>query len=200
MHKRIGILGGTFDPIHSAHLAAADTAIAQLGLDLVYFVPAGVAYHRDSTFATPEQRLHMTQLAIDGDSRFLVSPVDIDRGGNTYSLDTVRELKDQFRHNFPEDTADWFFILGADAFGPFASWRDPEALLAECELVVISRPGSEPSDYPDFPVHQINIPGWEVSSTDIRHQIVTGNSVQGLLPQPVIDYISDNGLYRTLHD
>jgi nicotinate-nucleotide adenylyltransferase len=196
VHKRIGIFGGTFDPIHSAHLAAADTAIGQLGLDLVYFVPAAVAYHRDSTFATPEQRLHMTQLAIDGDSRFMVSPVDIDRGGNTYSLDTVRELKDQFRHNFPEDTADWFFILGADAFESFGSWRDPDALVSECELVVISRPGSDSSDYPDFPVHQINIPGWEVASTDIRHQLETGKSVQGLLPQPVIDYISDNGLYQ----
>ncbi len=197
MHKRIGILGGTFDPIHSAHIAAADTAITQLDLDQVFFVPAGVAYHRDSTFATAEQRLRMTELAVDGDSRLIVSPVDIERPGETYSLDTVRQLKDQFRRDFPSDSADWFFILGSDAFESFASWRDPETLLSECELVVISRPGPDSSDYPDFPVHQINIPGWEVSSTDIRQRIESGDSVQGLLPQPVIDYISDNGLYRS---
>lgn len=197
MHKRIGILGGTFDPIHSAHIAAADTAITQLDLDQVFFVPAGVAYHRDSTFATAEQRLRMTELAVDGDSRLIVSPVDIERPGETYSLDTVRQLKDQFRRDFPADSADWFFILGSDAFESFASWRDPETLLSECELVVISRPGPDSSDYPDFPVHRINIPGWEVSSTDIRQRIESGDSVQGLLPQPVIDYISDNGLYRS---
>lgn len=196
MHKRIGILGGTFDPIHSAHIAAADTAINQLDLDLVYFVPAGLAYHRADTIASADQRLHMTRLAVEGDSRLIVSPVDIDREGNTYSIDTVRSLKDQFHADSPGDTADWFFILGADAFASFASWRNPQELLGECELVVISRPGSDISDYPDFPAHHINIPGWEVSSTDIRHAIQSGESVQGLLPQTVIDYISDSELYR----
>lgn len=196
MHKRIGILGGSFDPIHSAHIAAADTAIRQLNLDLVYFVTAGMAYHRESTFATPLQRLHMVHLAVDGDSRLIVSPIDVQRPGATYSIDTVRELKGKFRHDHPEDTADWFFILGADAFESFASWRDPEGLLSECELVVISRPNSDSINFPDFPAQQINIPGWDVSSSDIRHRIESGDSVQGLLPQPVIDYISHNGLYR----
>jgi nicotinate-nucleotide adenylyltransferase len=199
VHKRIGILGGTFDPIHSAHIAAADTAINQLDLDHVFFVPAGVAYHRESTLASPEQRLRMTELAVDGDSRLIVSPIDIERPGATYSIDTVRELKEEFCRDFPGDSADWFFILGSDAFVSFASWRDPEALLNECELVVISRPETDSSKFPDFPAHRINIPGWEVSSTDIRHRIESGDSAQGLLPQTVIDYIRDNGLYGSIH-
>ena len=197
MHHRIGVLGGTFDPIHSAHIAAADTAVQLFNLDQVYFVPAGIAYHRDSSIASPQQRLDMTRLALDGDSRFEVSSVDVERPGNTYTLETLHDLKRRFVENFPHDTAEWFLILGADAFEAFGSWRDPLGILSECQLVVISRPGGTTANYPDFPAHRVDIPGWEISSTEIRSRIARGESVQGLLPQAVMDYIRENDLYTS---
>lgn len=195
MHHRIGVLGGSFDPIHSAHLAAADIACEKLQLTSVVFVPAGIPYHRESTIASATQRLHMTEIATDGDDRFAVSSVDVDRVGDTYSRDTIRSLKATFALSNPQDTADWFFILGADAFESFGSWREPESIIAECSLVVISRPGIEQPKNQQFPAEFIDVPGWHISSTEIRERLSAGESVTGLLPEAVIEFIKDNEIY-----
>ena len=195
MHHRIGILGGSFDPIHSAHLAAADIACEKLQLTSVIFVPAGIPYHRESTVASAAQRLHMTEIATEGDDRFAVSSVDVDRVGDTYSRDTIRSLKAAFALSNPHDKADWFFILGADAFQSFGSWREPESIIDECSLVVISRPGIEHPKDQRFPAEFIDVPGWHISSTEIRERLARGESVTGLLPEAVIEFIRDNDLY-----
>jgi len=193
VHQRIGILGGSFDPIHSAHLAAADIACEMLQLTSVIFVPAGTPYHRQVTIASASQRLEMTKLATDGDDRFVVSSVDVDRATDTYSIDTIRDLKTELAN--AGDTADWFFIMGADAYESFGSWREPDSIVAECSLVVISRPGISQSTDQPFPAEIIDVPGWNVSSTEIRERIAAGESVAGILPDPVIEFIHDNKLY-----
>lgn len=197
MHFRIGILGGSFDPIHSAHIAAAQIAIERLSLDWVYFVPAGTPYHRDETFASAEERLHMTKLAIEGDPRLRVSDVDVLRSGNTYTIDTIRDLQEQFAAANPSDSAEWFLILGADAHAGLDSWREPTEIANRVSLVVISRPGSEISEIAQYPTTVIQIPGWDISSTEIRGKLLEGQSVDGLLPEVVIDYIHDNALYSS---
>lgn len=198
MHYRIGILGGSFDPIHSAHIAAARIALDTLTLNRVVVVPAGVAYHRDRTIASPEQRLRMVELAIEGEPQLVASAVDIQRSGNTYSIDTIVELKEQFGSENPGDTANWFFIMGEDAFASFESWKESEQIVKECELVVISRPGFPDRHNSSIPAHHIHVPGWEVSSSDIRTALTNGQSVEGLVPAPVVDYIASNKLYA--HD
>ena len=197
MHFRIGILGGSFDPIHSAHIAAAQTAIEQLSLDWVYFVPAGTPYHRNETLASAEERLHMTKLAIEGDPRLRVSDVDVLRSGNTYTIDTVEDLQKQFAATHASDSAEWFLILGADAYAGFESWREPKKIVNKVSLVVISRPGGEISEFAQFPATVIQIPGWDISSTEIRRKLLEGKSVDGLLPEVVIKYIHDNDLYTS---
>ena len=197
MHFRIGILGGSFDPIHSAHIAAAQTAIEELSLDWVYFVPAGTPYHRNETLASAEQRLHMTKIAIEGDPRLRVSDVDVVRSGNTYTIDTVEDLQKQFAATNPSDSAEWFLILGADAYAGLESWREPTDIASRVSLVVISRPGSEISEIAQYPATVIQIPGWDISSTEIRGKLLEGQSVDGLLPEVVIEYIHDNDLYSS---
>ena len=197
MHFRIGILGGSFDPIHSAHIAAAQTAIEKLSLDWVYFVPAGMPYHRNETLASAEERLHMTKLAIEGDPRLRVSDVDVLRSGNTYTIDTIRDLQKQFAATNPSDSAEWFLILGADAYAGLESWREPTDIASRVSLVVISRPGSEISEIAQYPATVIQIPGWDISSTEIRGKLLEDQSVDGLLPEVVIEYIHDNDLYSS---
>ena len=197
MHFRIGILGGSFDPIHSAHIAAAQTAIEKLSLDWVYLVPAGTPYHRNETLASAEERLHMTKLAIEGDPRLRVSDVDVLRSGNTYTIDTIRDLQKQFAATNPSDSAEWFLILGADAYAGLESWREPTDIASRVSLVVISRPGSEISEIAQYPATVIQIPGWDISSTEIRGKLLEDQSVDGLLPEVVIEYIHDNDLYSS---
>lgn len=197
MHFRIGILGGSFDPIHSGHLAAAQVAVEKLNLDWVYFVPAGSPYHRGKTLASAEQRLHMASLAIEGDPHFRVSDVDIVRSGNTYTIDTVHDLQQQFAISHPHDSAEWFLIVGADAYANFGDWRATDEITSKCSLVVISRPGSEKSASEEFPAVAIDVPGWNISSTDIRSRSSAGESLQGLLPEVVIEYIRNNDLYSS---
>lgn len=169
-----------------------------LTLNRVVVVPAGVAYHRDRTIASPGQRLRMVELAIEGEPQLVASAVDIQRAGNTYSIDTIVELKEQFGSEHPGDTANWFFIMGEDAFASFESWKESEQIIKECELVVISRPGFPDRHNSSIPAHHIHVPGWEVSSSDIRTALTNGQSVEGLVPAPVVDYIASNKLYA--HD
>lgn len=188
-------MGGSFDPIHSAHIAAAQEAIDQLDLNWVYLVPAGAPYHREETVASAQQRMTMTALAIEGDSRLRVSDVDLVRSGNTYTIDTVCDLQNQFAESNPADTAEWYLILGADAYAGFARWRDPEEIVNRTNLIVITRPGTDLEEMVEFPAKVIRVTGWDISSTEIRNKLAEGKPVDGLLPAVVIEYIRDNDVY-----
>lgn len=139
----------------------------------------------------------MTKLAIEGDPRLRVSDVDVVRSGNTYTIDTIRDLQKQFAATNPSDSAEWFLILGADAYAGLESWREPTDIARRVSLVVISRPGSEISEIAQYPATVIQIPGWDISSTEIRGKLLEGQSVDGLLPEVVIEYIHDNDLYSS---
>ena len=195
MQYRIGILGGSFDPIHLAHVEAARIARKTLDLDFVYLVPAGNPYHRDEVLASIEQRLAMCELAAQGHDWLKVSKVDTDRIGNTYTIDTIRELAQDFTINHPKDSAEWFLILGADAYQDFPRWKQPEEIARSVSMVVVSRPGESSQELDHFPCRFIDVPGWEISSTQVRLSAGNNESISELVAPSVNEYIKTNKLY-----
>jgi nicotinate-nucleotide adenylyltransferase len=192
---RIGILGGSFDPIHLAHVEAARIARKTLDLDFVYLVPAGNPYHRDEVLASIEQRVAMCERAAQGHDWLKVSKVDVVRLGNTYTIDTISELAAEFSQNHPDDTAEWFLILGADAYQDFPQWRQPEEIASNVSLVVVSRPGESHQELDHFPCRFIDVPGWEISSTQVRLSAGNNESISELVAPSVNEYITTNKLY-----
>jgi nicotinate-nucleotide adenylyltransferase len=192
---RIGILGGSFDPIHLAHLEAARIARDTLDLDFVYLVPAGNPYHRDEVVASVQARLEMCELAAQGHDWLKVSKVDIDRTGNTYTIDTVSDLASEFTRVFPNDSVEWFLILGADAYKNFPRWKQPEEIAKNVSIVVVSRPGENHQELDHFPCNFIDVPGWEISSTQVRIAAKNDESIADLVASSVSEYIKTNKLY-----
>ena len=191
MKVAVGILGGTFDPIHRGHLEAAASVAEQLGLSTILLVPTGDPWQK-TAHASREDRLAMTSLAAAEADVFAVSRVDIDRPGPTYTLDTLRDLREQY----PE--ADLFFIVGADALAGLPSWRSPELLAEMATFVGVTRPGERFID-PDIAglhVVRVDVPAVDVSSTQIRSRVADGEPIDGLVPDVVADYISSHRLYR----
>lgn len=185
-------MGGTFDPIHNGHLVAASEAHHQLGLDRVIFVPAGDPWQKSGTGVSPAWlRYEMTVIATAADSRFRVSRVDIDRGGPTYTVDTLSDLQTQY------PGAQLYFITGADALAGLRTWRDHERILELCQLVGVTRPGGQ-LDISHLPgnVRTIDIPELEISSTELRRRIAAGVPVSYLMPSAVSSYLAKHGLYR----
>jgi nicotinate-nucleotide adenylyltransferase len=192
---RIGILGGSFDPIHLAHVEAASIARTTLDLDFVYLVPAGSPYHRVEVIASIEQRVAMCELAAKGHDWLKVSKIDADRVGNTYTIDTISELTQEFTLNHPDDSAEWFLILGADAYQDFPQWKQPEEIARNVSMVVVSRPGESHQELDHFPCRFIDVPGWEISSTQVRSSAGNNESISDLVTPSVIEYITTNKLY-----
>jgi len=188
---RIGIMGGTFDPIHHGHLVAASEAQVALDLDEVVFVPTGKPADKGDV-SPAEHRYLMTVIATASNPRFRVSRVDIDRPGTTYTVDTLQDM----RREFPD--ADLFFITGADAIATFLSWKDAAQLTALAHFVGVSRPGHELSvkDLPSDSVTVLEVPALAISSTDCRARVYAGNSVWYLVPDGVVQYIAKHRLYR----
>ncbi len=188
---RIGIMGGTFDPIHHGHLVAASEAQVALELDEVIFVPTGQP--ADKPAVSPgEHRYLMTVIATASNPRFRVSRVDIDRPGITYTADTL----DDIRAEFPD--ADLFFITGADALQTFLSWKDADNLISKAHFVGVSRPGHELSTagLPADGVTVMEVPALAISSTDCRMRVKAGHPVWYLVPDGVVQYIAKHRLYR----
>jgi nicotinate-nucleotide adenylyltransferase len=188
---RIGIMGGTFDPIHHGHLVAASEAQVSLDLDEVIFVPTGQP--ADKPEVSPgEHRYLMAVIATASNPRFRVSRVDIDRPGVTYTVDTLNDLKAEF----PD--ADLFFITGADAIAGFFSWKDSTELTDLAHFVAVSRPGHELSvrDLPPETVTVLEVPALAISSTDCRTRVYAGNPIWYLVPDGVVQYIGKHHLYR----
>jgi nicotinate-nucleotide adenylyltransferase len=190
--QRIGVMGGTFDPIHHGHLAAASEVQRSFDLDEVVFVPTGEPYQK-SGVSQAEHRYLMTAIATASNPRFTVSRVDIDRPGPTYTIDTLRDL----RKDRPE--ADLFFISGADAVAQILDWKDNEELWSLAHFVAVSRPGHALSirGLPEQGVSSLEVPALAISSTDCRARVDRGYPVWYLVPDGVVQYISKHHLYRS---
>ncbi len=190
---RLGVMGGTFDPIHHGHLVAASEAAARFELDEVIFVPTGKpSFKQHQKVTAPEHRYLMTVIATASNPRFTVSRVDVDRPGLTYTVDTLRDLREQR----PE--ADLYFISGADAIEQMLTWKDADDLWKMAHFVAVSRPGHRLSvdSLPSGVVSTLEIPALAISSTDCRHRAEAGQPVWYLVPDGVVQYIAKHGLYR----
>ena len=186
-------MGGTFDPIHHGHLVAASEVGGLFGLDEVVFVPTGQPWQKsERQVSPPEDRYLMTVIATASNPRFSVSRVDIDRGGPTYTIDTLRDLR---RHR-PD--ADLFFITGADALAQIVSWRDNERLFELAHFIGVTRPGFHLADahLPEGRVSLVEVPALAISSTDCRERVARGMPVWYLVPDGVVQYIEKRSLYR----
>jgi nicotinate-nucleotide adenylyltransferase len=193
--KRIGILGGTFDPIHNGHLVAASEVAHALELDEVIFVPTGQPWQKeDRNLSATEDRYLMTVIATASDPLLSVSRVDIDREGETYTVETLQDLRDE---RGPD--AEFFFIMGADALSGIKTWHKTENLFSLAHFVGCTRPG-HPIDKADLPeggdFTLIDLPALEISSTACRDRVRAGRPIRYLVPDGVIQYISKRGLYR----
>lgn len=187
---RLGVMGGTFDPIHNGHLVAASEVAAAFDLDEVLFVPTGQPWQKDGVTPTSDRYL-MTEIATAANPRFKVNTVDIDREGPTYTVDTLRDLKVAY----PD--AELFFITGADAVTSIAGWKDSANLWDLAKFVAVTRPGHV-LDLPDAPagaIEVLEIPALAISSTDIRNRVSEGKPIWYLVPDGIVQFIAKHGLY-----
>ncbi|GII22821.1 putative nicotinate-nucleotide adenylyltransferase [Planosporangium mesophilum] len=187
-------MGGTFDPIHNGHLVAASEVADEFSLDEVVFVPTGQPWQKDEVDVSPaEDRYLMTVIATASNPRFHVSRADIDRKGPTYTIDTLRDL----REAYGPDT-DLYFITGADALEKILSWKDADEIFALAHFVGVTRPGYELSaaHLPADTVSLVQVPAMAISSTDCRARVAQGKPVWYLVPDGVVQYIAKRSLYR----
>jgi nicotinate-nucleotide adenylyltransferase len=191
---RIGVFGGTFDPVHNGHLVAASEVAHALELAEVIFVPTGQPWQKeDRDLAAAEDRYLMTVIATASDSLFSVSRVDIDRPGETYTIDTLRDLRAE-----RGPSAEFFFIMGADALSGVSTWHNAENLFSMAHFVGCTRPGHsiDASGLGGQGFTLIEIPALEISSTACRERVSAGRPIRYLVPDGVIQYISKRGLYQ----
>jgi nicotinate-nucleotide adenylyltransferase len=188
--RRIGVMGGTFDPIHNGHLVAASEVASAFKLDEVIFVPTGSPYLKE-TVTSAEHRYLMTVIATASNPSFKVSRIDIDRGGDTYTVDTLTEMKELY----PD--ADLVFISGADAIAQILAWKDVEKLWTLAHFVAVSRPGHKLTipETPEGSISSLEIPALAISSTDVRRRVDSGFPVWYLVPDGVVQYIGKHELY-----
>lgn len=191
MSRQIGVFGGTFDPIHCGHLAAAKAAAQALELDLVVFVPAGDPYHRAPPKASGADRLAMIKAAIAGEPTFVVSRVDLDRAGPTFTIDTLRDLRREFVD------ASFVLLLGSDALKALPTWRDPAGIAALAQIAAFARPGEALLDPgTDSEVILLPMAPLQVSATMVREAVAHGKSVVDLVPAEVAALIAERHLYE----
>ncbi|MEU8139051.1 nicotinate-nucleotide adenylyltransferase [Streptodolium elevatio] len=193
-NRRVGVMGGTFDPIHHGHLVAASEVAGLFELDEVVFVPTGEPWQKSGREVSPaEDRYLMTVIATASNPRFSVSRVDIDRPGQTYTVDTLKDLR-----SASGEGTELFFITGADALAQIFSWRNAGELFELAHFIGCTRPGHTLSDpgFPDGGISLVEVPALAISSTDIRRRQQDGEPVWYLVPDGVVQYISKRGLYR----
>jgi nicotinate-nucleotide adenylyltransferase len=190
--RRIGIMGGTFDPIHHGHLVAASEVQARFDLDEVMFVPTGQPYEKGRV-SPAEDRYLMTVVATASNPRFHVSRADIDRDGPTYTVDTLRDMRAVYGQS-----AELYFITGADALARIMSWKDALTMLGLAHFIGVTRPGFELSNehLPADSVTLVEVPAMAISSSDCRKRVAAGLPVWYLVPDGVVQYINKRGLYR----
>jgi nicotinate-nucleotide adenylyltransferase len=192
--RRIGVMGGTFDPVHHGHLSAANEVATLFDLDEVVFVPTGQPYRKSHrSVSSAEDRYLMTVVATASNPRFTVSRVDIDRSGATFTVDTLRDLKATY------GDAELFFITGTDALEQLLGWHAADELFAMAHFVGVSRPGYAQADlgsFPDGSVTLVQVPALAISSSDCRSRVARGHPVWYLVPDGVVQYIEKRHLYR----
>lgn len=182
---RVGVFGGTFDPVHVGHLAIANAALEELGLDSVVFVPARRSpLKTEAPAASPEDRLRMLKAAVAAEPRFEVSTLELDREGPSYTIDTLEKLRGR---------GELSLILGSDAYADFARWREPERIRKLATIVLAARPGA-----PNAPagVRMLDTPLMDISSRELRSRAARGRSLRYLVPEAALRYIEENRLYR----
>jgi len=202
--EKVGILGGTFDPIHNGHLAIAEKARRHLGLARVIFIPALVPPHkRHKVVSSPDHRLQMVRLALENKACFELSDIEINREQVSYSVDTVDQLK------LESPDTEYYFIIGMDSLNEIHSWHKPELLVRMCEFVVIARPGYDTdsitrgdlglsrADKDKLLAHVIVADPVDVSATRIRAKVRAGEPIKSLVPESVNQYILKHNLYKT---
>jgi nicotinate-nucleotide adenylyltransferase len=196
--RRVGVMGGSFNPIHNGHLVTADEARHAFSLDEVIFVPAGHPWQKEVTDVAPaEDRYLMCVIATSSDPAFRVSRIEIDRPGPTYTVDTLHALKEE------RPGSELYFITGADAILQILTWKDPEVVLREAQFIAATRPGYDldrlekelPEGFEDR-VSIMEIPALAISSTDVRLRAREGRPIRYLVPVGVAAYIEKAGLYR----
>jgi nicotinate-nucleotide adenylyltransferase len=196
VRTRLGIMGGTFDPIHYGHLVTAEEALHQFELDEVLFVPTGRPWMKEhGVVSPPEDRYLMTVIATASNPRFTVSRVDIDRAGPTYTVDTLRDL-----HHQRGDDVDLFFITGADALAQILTWRDVDHVFDLAHFVGCTRPGVELNSpaIAELPAERITlmeVPALAISSTGCRERVTARQPIWYLVPDGIVQYIAKRGLY-----
>ncbi|TDE21992.1 nicotinate-nucleotide adenylyltransferase [Actinomadura sp. 6K520] len=192
--RRLGIMGGTFDPIHHGHLVAASEVAHFYSLDEVVFVPTGLSSHKQDHGITPaEDRYLMAVIATASNPRFSVSRVDIDRPGPTYTVDTLRDMR-----GIHGPDADMFFITGADALEKMLTWHDTDELFELAHFVGVTRPGHRLADpgLPNGRVSLMEVPALAISSTECRDRVHSGEPIWYLVPDGIVQYINKRDLYR----
>lgn len=195
---RIGVMGGTFDPIHLGHVQVAEQVFEALDLDQAIFVPAGQPWMKPQPEADAADRLAMVRAAIGSHPRFAASRVDLDRPGPTYAVDTLADLQRAHAAEYPGQHASWFYIAGADALADFMRWRSPERILGMAQLVGVTRPGHrlDSSSVPGASLTLLQLDSMDVSSSTVRALVHQGASIRGLVDPLVEHYIAEHGLYR----
>jgi nicotinate-nucleotide adenylyltransferase len=194
---RLGVMGGTFDPIHHGHLVAASEVTSRFGLDEVVFVPTGQSWQKDNREVSgAEDRYLMTVIATASNPRFTVSRIDIDRPGPTYTIDTLHDLRAE-----RGDEADLYFITGADALAQILTWRGVGELFDLAHFVGVTRPGHDLAEPPIDRVPQdrltlMEVPALSISSTGCRDRVAAGDPIWYLVPDGIVQYIAKRGLYH----
>ncbi|MEA2015575.1 MAG: nicotinate-nucleotide adenylyltransferase [Actinomycetota bacterium] len=204
-NKKIGIMGGTFNPIHNGHLVTAQEALSQFNLDKVLFIPTGNPPHKvEDNLVSAEDRFIMTVIATSSNSNFFVSRMEVERKGESYTIDTLRELKKTYGRD-----SQLFFITGADAILEILTWKDTDEIVNLCRFIAATRPGyditrleelrrkffSKSADA-DKRIFVMEIPALSISSTDIRRRVKSSRPIDYLLPEGVTNYILKHGFYK----
>jgi len=194
---RLGVMGGTFDPVHHGHLVTAEEALVQFELDRVVFIPTGRPWMKEGRQVSPaEDRYLMTVIATASNPRFSVSRLEVEREGPTYTVDTLRALADE------HPDAELFFVTGADAMLEILHWKDTHEILSLAHFIAATRPGYDLSAFEaeqaaaNARVSMMQVPALAISSTDIRERVRDGRPIRYLVPEGVKSYIEKAGLYR----
>jgi nicotinate-nucleotide adenylyltransferase len=191
--RRIGLFGGSFDPPHNAHVALAHSALDELKLDEVRWIPAGAPWQKTRVMTPGRHRAAMVALAIRDEPRFVLDRCELERDGPTYTLDTVHALQARY------PGTDWFLLIGQDQYAGFPTWRGWQELLGLVVLAVANRPGAAPAVHPDvlrLRHRAVPLPMLDVSSTEIRRRVAHHEPIHHLVPPGVARYIADHHLYK----
>ncbi len=190
--KRLGILGGTFNPIHNGHLAMAERALQEFKLDEIVFIPTNIPPHKDlAELINKEDRFNMVKLAIEGKKDLSISRIELDREGTSYATDTFKELS--------KKGDKLYYIIGMDSLNEMMEWKDPLDLFNYCEFIVAERPGEKTnSSLLNSHKNKIHVMGLNenISATDIRQKVALGDIIKKLVPRAVADYIYENNIYK----